>query len=96
MDGIGDGEFDARDLDPDATLWVRSVDYLAGWRDATQAVEELGDALTAVGIDPTEIKLRATAAADGSGLVRLELSVAAAREVAMLARATAARRHGAS
>ncbi|MET8399951.1 hypothetical protein [Streptomyces sp900116325] len=96
MDGIGDDEFDARDLDPDTTLWVRSVDYLAGWRDATQAVEELGDALAAVGIDPTGIKLRATAATDGSGLVRLELSAAVAREVAMLTRVTAARRHDAS
>ncbi|MFI6059637.1 hypothetical protein [Streptomyces sp. NPDC051286] len=96
MDGTGDGEFDARDLDPDTTLWVRSVDYLAGWRDAIQAVEDLGDALTAVGIDPTEIKLRAAVAADGSGLVRLELSAAVAHEVAMLARVTAARRHDAS
>ncbi|MEU8684223.1 hypothetical protein [Streptomyces sp. NPDC048611] len=91
MDGIGDDGFDGEDLDPDAVLWVRGVDYLAGWRDATQAAAELGDALVEAGVDTAGIKLRATAALDGSGVVRLELSAAAAREVAVRARATTAR-----
>ncbi|MFJ3955588.1 hypothetical protein ACIPXV_37065 [Streptomyces libani] len=92
MDGIGDDGFDGEDLDPHAVLWVRGVDYLAGWRDATQAAAELGEALTAAGVDTTEAKLRATAASDGSGVVRLELlSAAAARQLAVRARATTAR-----
>ncbi|MEV5126915.1 hypothetical protein AB0K49_29605 [Streptomyces decoyicus] len=90
MDGIGDDGFDGEDLDPDAVLWVRGVDYLAGWRAATQAAAELGDALMAAGVDTAGVKLRATAAFDGSGVVRLELSAAAAREVAVRARATTA------
>ncbi|WP_329146992.1 hypothetical protein OIU91_16085 [Streptomyces sp. NBC_01456] len=91
MDGIGDDGFDGEDLDPDAVLWVRGVDYLAGWRDATQAAAELGDALVEAGVDTAGIKLLAAAAFDGSGVVRLELSAAAAREVAVRARATTAR-----
>ncbi|GES32979.1 hypothetical protein AB0G60_32745 [Streptomyces angustmyceticus] len=87
MDGIGNDGFDGEDLDPDAVLWVRGVDYLAGWRDATQAVAQLGDALTTAGVDTTESKLRAIAASDGSGGVRLELSAAVARDVAMRVRA---------
>ncbi|MFD0167836.1 hypothetical protein ACFVJH_27400 [Streptomyces decoyicus] len=83
MDGIGDDGFDGEDLDPDAVLWVRGVDYLAGWRDATEAAAELGDALVAAGVETAGIKLRAAAASDGSGVVRLELSAAATREVAV-------------
>ncbi|MEI5135089.1 hypothetical protein RB199_26485 [Streptomyces libani] len=92
MDGIGDDGFDGEDLDPDAVLWVRGVDYLAGWRDATQAAAELGDALAAAGLDTAEAKLRAAAVTDGSGVVRLELTAAAAREVAMRARVDTAQR----
>ncbi|MFE2635596.1 hypothetical protein ACFXKX_31450 [Streptomyces scopuliridis] len=91
MCGIGDDSFDADDLDLDAVLWVRGVDYMTGWRAATQAAAELGDALTAVGVDTAGSKLLAGAAADGSGVVRLELSAATAREVALLARVAAAR-----
>ncbi|WP_406211002.1 hypothetical protein [Streptomyces decoyicus] len=91
MDGIGDDGFDGEGLDPDAVLWVRGVDYLAGWRDATRAATELGDALAAAGVDTTGTKLRAAVAADGSGVVRLELSSAAACEVAIRARVATAR-----
>ncbi|WP_405891372.1 hypothetical protein OG612_06270 [Streptomyces sp. NBC_01527] len=86
MDGIGDDAFDSHDLDPDAALWVRGVDYLAGWRDATQAATELDNALTAIGIDTTGSKLRATASADGSALVKLELSAAIVRKIATITR----------
>ncbi|WP_406381512.1 hypothetical protein [Streptomyces sp. NBC_01618] len=86
MDGSGDGAFDFHELDPDAALWVRGVDYLAGWRDATQAAAELGNALTAVGIDTTGSKLRATANTDGSALVKIELSAAIVREIATITR----------
>ncbi|WP_329150779.1 hypothetical protein OG275_13825 [Streptomyces niveus] len=83
--------FEGEEFDPEAVLWVRGVDYVTGWRDAGQAAAELVDALTAVGVDTAGARLRAGAAADGSGVVRLELSAATAREVAMLARVAAAR-----
>ncbi|QRX92259.1 hypothetical protein [Streptomyces noursei] len=90
MCDIGGDGFDADGLDPDALLWVRGVDYLTGWRDATRAAAELGDALAEAGVDVAAAKLRAVSAADGSGVVRLELSPATAREVAKLARVAAA------
>ncbi|MFI9261514.1 hypothetical protein ACIGT4_27975 [Streptomyces sioyaensis] len=91
MDNPGDEAFgfEGEQFDPDAVLWVRGVDYVAGWRDATRAAGELGDALTAAGVDVAAAKLRANSTADGSGVVRLELSSAAARELAKLARVAA-------
>ncbi|MFE3248451.1 hypothetical protein [Streptomyces sp. NPDC059209] len=91
MNSTGDDEFDADDLDPDAVLWVRGVNYLAGWRDASQALTELTDALTAAGINTSDAQLRANASADGSGVLRVELAPETAREIAMLARVAAAR-----
>ncbi|MFD8090770.1 hypothetical protein [Streptomyces malaysiensis] len=67
------------------------MDYLSGWRDARKATAELGDALSLVGVETAALRLRAASDTDGSGVVRLELSAASAREVAMLARVTAAR-----
>ncbi|WP_244453142.1 hypothetical protein [Streptomyces malaysiensis] len=67
------------------------MDYLSGWRDAREAAAELGDALSLVGVETSGVRLRAASDTDGSGVVRLELSAASAREVAMLARVTAAR-----
>lgn len=90
MNSTGDDGY-ADDLDPDAVLWVRGVNYLAGWRDASQALTELTDALTAAGIDTTGAQLRASTSADGSGTLRLELRSSTAREIAMLARVAAAR-----
>ncbi|MFJ9617200.1 hypothetical protein [Streptomyces noursei] len=90
MDRSGDAEFEGTQFDPDAVLWVRGVDYVTGWREAAQAAGELGDALTAAGVDVAGVKLRASTTTDGSGVVRLELSTTAAREVAKLARAAAA------
>ncbi|MEU5301341.1 hypothetical protein ACH4YO_06105 [Streptomyces noursei] len=80
------GKFDAEEA-----LWVRGVDYVTGWREAARAGAELGDALTAAGAEMAGAKLRAVSAADGSGVVRLEVSTATAREVAMLARVAAAK-----
>ncbi|MFD5387836.1 hypothetical protein ACFWMG_23370 [Streptomyces sp. NPDC127074] len=67
------------------------MDYVSGWRDAREAAAELSDALRLVGVEAAGVRLRAASGADGSGVVRLELSPASAREVAMLARVTAAR-----
>ncbi|WP_043264975.1 hypothetical protein [Streptomyces sp. CT34] len=91
MCDIGGEGFEADGLDPDAVLWVRGVDYVTGWREAKRAVAELGDALTVAGVEMTGAKLRAVSAADGSGVVRLEVPAATAREVAMLARVAAAK-----
>ncbi|OMI38031.1 hypothetical protein SPAR_18223, partial [Streptomyces sparsogenes DSM 40356] len=44
-----------------------------------------------VGMGAAGVRLRAAAGADGSGVVRFELSAAVAREVAALAREAAAR-----
>ncbi|MFI0818776.1 hypothetical protein ACH4TX_22265 [Streptomyces sp. NPDC021098] len=64
---------------------------MRGWRDARDAVAELGGALRLVGVDTTGARLCAATGADGAGVVRLELSATTAREMAMLARVAAAR-----
>ncbi|MFB7631719.1 hypothetical protein ACFC0M_12320 [Streptomyces sp. NPDC056149] len=92
MCDFGGDDFEVEGLDPDALLWVRGVDYLAGWREAARVAAELGDVLAAVGVDLEGAKLQASTTADGSGVVRLELPAATAREIAKLARAAAAQR----
>jgi hypothetical protein len=84
-----DAGFEDEAFDPDDVVWVRGVDYVAGWRDATDAGVELADALEAAGFDTTGLKWRARANGDGSGAVRLVLSAAAAHDVAALVRAVA-------
>ncbi|HET6356575.1 MAG TPA: hypothetical protein VFG16_20570 [Streptomyces sp.] len=84
-----DAGFEDEAFDPDDVVWVRGVDYVAGWRDATDAGGELADALAAAGFDTTGPEWRARASGDGSGAVRLMLSAAAARDVAALVRAVA-------
>ncbi|MEU1664620.1 hypothetical protein ACI2L4_04310 [Streptomyces sparsogenes] len=91
MSGLEGGAFDGWEIDPGAVMWVRGVDYIAGWREATAASEELDGALRLVGVDMEGVRLRAATAADGSGMVRFELSAVVAREVAALARGAAAR-----
>ncbi|GAA0931063.1 hypothetical protein [Streptomyces rhizosphaericus] len=91
MGGPGDDRFDGEAADLEAGIWVRGVDYMSGWRDAREAATELGEALRLVGVETAGVRLRAVSGTDGSGVVRLELSAASAREVAMLARVTAAR-----
>ena len=91
MCGPGGDGFEGETADLEAGIWVRGVGYLSGWRDAREAAAELGDALSLVGVDTAGVRLRVASGADGSGVVRLELSAASAREVALLARVTAAR-----
>ncbi|MCX4512903.1 hypothetical protein OHA27_21855 [Streptomyces sp. NBC_01619] len=76
-------------FDPDDVLWVRGVDYLAGWRDATDAGSALMVALAAAGVDTTGLTWQASTAADGAGSLRVALPAAAARDVAALVRAVA-------
>ena len=61
-----DAEFENEPFDVDDLLWVRGVDYLAGWRDATDAGRTLVGALTAAGVDTTGLRWQAGAAADGA------------------------------
>lgn len=81
--------FENESFDPDDVVWVRGVDYVAGWRDATDAGGKLADALAAAGFDTEGLEWQARANADGSGAVRLVLSAAAAHDVAALVRAVA-------
>lgn len=84
MHGPEDASFDGESFDPDDMVWVSGVDYVTGWRDATQAAAELGDALSAAGVDTGGAQLRAGSAADGTGRVRVELSATAVRQMAAL------------
>jgi hypothetical protein len=75
-------EDDAIDLE--AALWVRGVDYVAAWRDATSAATALTDALASAGIDKAEIHVRAVSAPDGSGALDLRVPPTLARKLAQL------------
>ncbi|MEV0368277.1 hypothetical protein AB0I10_00320 [Streptomyces sp. NPDC050636] len=86
VEGVG---FEGGDFEPEATLWVRGVDYVAGYRDASVAGAELAEALEAVGMDTSDVTVCAHAGPDGSGLVRVALSPTAVRQVAALVRAAA-------
>ncbi|MBO8187285.1 hypothetical protein [Streptomyces spirodelae] len=91
MCGPGDGRFDGEAASLDEELWVRGVDYVGGWRDAKDTGEELLHALSAAGLDTDDLRARADATADGSGVVQLAVPVEAARELAMLVRVASAR-----
>lgn len=84
-----DARFESEPFDPDDVVWVREVDYVAGWRDATEAGGELADALESAGFDTAGLEWKARTSADGAGRVRLVLSAAAAHDVAALVRAVA-------
>ncbi|MER6613589.1 hypothetical protein [Streptomyces xantholiticus] len=49
-----DAGFESEPFDPDDVVWVRGVDYVAGWRDATDAGGQLAEALTNAGFDNRE------------------------------------------
>ncbi|MEU8552212.1 hypothetical protein AB0C81_35475 [Streptomyces roseoverticillatus] len=78
--------FDVEEFDPDDVLWVRGVDYVAGWREATDAAADLTAALTAAGVPLDGARATARSAADGSGVVRLMWSVETVRAVVELMR----------
>ncbi|MET7622759.1 hypothetical protein [Streptomyces sp. NPDC005408] len=84
-----DEGFETDPFDLDDVVWVRGVDYVAGWRDAADAGGELAAALTSAGFDTMGLEWRARTNADGAGTVRLVLSAAAAHDVAALVLAVA-------
>ncbi|MFI1950683.1 hypothetical protein ACH437_02285 [Streptomyces xinghaiensis] len=79
-------DFSSEGLDPDGWVWVRGVDYVAGWRSATDAAAELMAAVAEAGVDTSGIESRADSASDGSGIVRLSIPVEATRAIAAIAR----------
>lgn len=73
-----DPNFDGEALEPDGWMWVRGVDYVAGWRSAVDAATELKGTMDEAGIDTTEVMSTAATITDGSGVLRLSLPVEAA------------------
>ncbi|WP_424888592.1 hypothetical protein [Streptomyces sp. XH2] len=83
---MGQMGFDVEEFDPDDVLWVRGVDYVAGWREATDAAADLVAVLTAAGVPLDGARATARSGADGSGVVRLVWSAETVRAVAELVR----------
>lgn len=81
-----DPNFDDEALEPDGWVWVRGVDYVAGWRNAVDAATELKSAMDEAGIDTTKVMTTASTTTDGSGVLRLSLPVEAALALAHAAR----------
>lgn len=80
-DGLGDA------AGVGSGLWVRGVDYLAGWREAREAADQVNLALVAAGFEPCELRAVASTGDDGRGVVRLVgLPSAAVRLAALLGR----------
>ncbi|MFC3582720.1 hypothetical protein ACFOSC_02475 [Streptantibioticus rubrisoli] len=75
-------------------LWAPGVDYVAGWRSATEAAAALRKALGSLGLAVDGVKAQAHAAADGSGVVRLRLPVAVALQLTEAIRAMAGEGEG--
>ncbi|WP_078866087.1 hypothetical protein [Streptomyces sp. NRRL S-1448] len=86
-----DPNFDDEALEPDGWMWVRGVDYVAGWRSAADAATELKGAMGEAGIDTTEVRSTAATTTDGSGVLRLSLPAEAALALANAAREGALR-----
>ncbi|MFF8900053.1 hypothetical protein ACF082_21570 [Streptomyces lydicus] len=86
-----DPNFDDEAPEPDGWMWVRGVDYVAGWRSAVNAATELKGAMDEAGIDTAQVMSMASTTADGSGVLRLSLPVQAALALANAARAEALR-----
>ncbi|MEV7992279.1 hypothetical protein AB0O67_10255 [Streptomyces sp. NPDC086077] len=66
---LGDGLDDVAGLG--SGLWVRGVDYMAGWRVAREATEQLNLALLAAEFEPSELRAVAATDDEGHGVVRL-------------------------
>ncbi|MFJ8111476.1 hypothetical protein [Streptomyces sp. NPDC096132] len=70
-------------------LWVRGVDYMAGWRVAREAADQVNLALLAAEFEPSELRAVAATNDNGGGLVRLVgLPSAAVRLAGLLGRLT--------
>lgn len=52
-------------------LWVRGVDYVAGWRVARESADRLNRALLGAGFGSSEVRAVASTDEGGHGVVRL-------------------------
>ncbi|MFI1155871.1 hypothetical protein [Streptomyces sioyaensis] len=86
-----DPNFDEEALEPDGWMWVRGVDYVAGWRSAVDAATELKGAMDEAGIDTAQVRSTAGTTTDGAGVLRVSLPVEAALALANAAREEALR-----
>ncbi|MEU6327431.1 hypothetical protein ABZ851_09115 [Streptomyces sp. NPDC047049] len=86
-----DPNFDGEALEPDGWMWVRGVDYVAGWRSAVDAATELKGAMDEAGIDTTVVMSMASTTTDVSGVLPLSLPVEAVLALANAAREEALR-----
>ncbi|MET7782615.1 hypothetical protein ABZU94_19280 [Streptomyces mirabilis] len=55
----------------EAVLWVRDVDYMAGWRVARESADRLNRALLGVGLAQSEVRAVASSDEESRGVVRL-------------------------
>ncbi|MFE2534218.1 hypothetical protein [Streptomyces sp. NPDC059371] len=55
----------------ESVLWVRGVDYMAGWRVARESADRLNRALLGVGLERSEVRAVASTDEEGRGVVRL-------------------------
>ncbi|MET8860463.1 hypothetical protein [Streptomyces sp. NPDC004579] len=55
----------------DSGLWVRGVDYIAGWRDAREAADRLNRAFLGAGFELSQVRAVASTDECGRGVVRV-------------------------
>ncbi|MGW2891364.1 hypothetical protein ACWDDN_39905 [Streptomyces griseoruber] len=79
---LSDGLDDASGAE--SGLWVRGVDYMAGWRVAREGADHLNFALLLAAFEPSELRAVAGTDDDGRGVVRLVGVPAAAVRLAGL------------
>lgn len=68
-DWLRDGLDDIADAE--SSMWVRGVDYIAGWREARAAADRLNRALLGVGFELSGVRAVASTDGAGRGVVRL-------------------------
>ncbi|MDX2676778.1 hypothetical protein [Streptomyces soliscabiei] len=70
-------------------LWVRGVDYMAGWRAARESADRMNRALLGAGFELSEVRAIASTDTEGRGVVRLVSSPDAVGRLAALLEALA-------
>ncbi|MFM9497492.1 hypothetical protein ACKI1Q_28305 [Streptomyces galilaeus] len=68
-DWLGDGLDDVTGVE--SGLWVRGVDYMAGWAVARDSADRLNRALLGAGFELSQFRAVASTNVDGFGVVRL-------------------------
>ncbi|WP_329533370.1 hypothetical protein OG568_26585 [Streptomyces sp. NBC_01450] len=68
----------------DCGLWVSGVDYVAGWRGAREAADQLNRALLGAGFELSQLRAVASTDEGGRGVVRVAGWPDAAERLAVL------------